>query len=906
MSGTATDASAPAAEPGLRATTHYPLTADVVVRDLSWTPSAVHQAMFARDSSLGDELVATVRDLLAGHSPQEARQTLRDLDVTALSTDDGTTSLYRDHVIDAVAGTDYGAANLIWMTRQLGTGHDHYGTSSPLDDLQHGDLPLLEAADSTPTVAVRLDADFRETPRQQRVRVLTLLADYGDALDVVLFGSGLTLRWLRREHSDILPTSVTDAVTTPQDSGPLADVVAAARDSLDPDGRAATMLRDIANDPAETLTYSALASMHSVSDSYPRKIAATLEDLGLAERVKIRGRGAVSLLAAGRAYLDAVDADADIAPPSESSVTPTRKAPSNSRENPTGQEGGHPAEDDRPDRDRPARYPVRDLSWAEAATFTAASETGEFGLLNAPTAEDWENPNQPGMHYDGDRDRLVVAAQAQNPMQYWVGIARALTDGRIFQDVITPERLAGGTDDGELAALANGSRYVQRVCRNLGYLKNEYDAEDYVDRLQEEHEKLLDATQRLAQEDYSEGDRNALRGNILSRALGLACTMGQICDLLDIDLVRGAWLPDMDNVQDVDALARTWAMGASIDARYGHYVVYRQLYEPREDKRQSSGSPQVDHSDPVGELTGSFAVVGDVGRVRDGDDGEDVLLEDLVEDALENPKDLHDDAPEIAVNIPLRTANSRSRYAQVAREILSRKHISATREAVSFLEAFARSPKAAAEALAYGLSSEDDLRDVHLDEVRRALATLDPHGLLEGVTPTVRDVVSVLLGTDAPLSQTALADRAGRVPRSVANNAEILLDLGLVEETPEGWRLRFPTSDERGSSQTLPWFLDEADHRVIGDVQLHQVLQEIVDSRVDLSSERWLDLQSLLWFDADGPPDIDAFVDECPWIAPWLPVLTALLPGIAASEPDSPTVTMGSISKQTPLAAFAD
>lgn len=78
---------------------------------------------------------------------------------------------------------------------------------------------------------------------------------------------------------------------------------------------------------------------------------------------------------------------------------------------------------------------------------------------------------------------------------------------------------------------------------------------------------------------------------------------------------------------------------------YGHFVAYRRPYEQRDRHRQAAMDPEVDARDPLGEFVGSLIVVGPA--VPD--------LEDELRSALRSPGKLHDEAPEIAVRIPIRT-----------------------------------------------------------------------------------------------------------------------------------------------------------------------------------------------------------------------------------------------------------
>jgi hypothetical protein len=123
-------------------------------------------------------------------------------------------------------------------------------------------------------------------------------------------------------------------------------------------------------------------------------------------------------------------------------------------------------------------------------------------------------------------------------------------------------------------------------------------------------------------------------------------------------------------------------------------------------------------------------------------------------------------------------------------------------------------PWAAAEAIHWGLEREDRPRDVHLDEIRRALGTLDADRILDEQPRSARQGVAALLDADRPLSQAELADRAGISSQSWRNHRAGLVAADWVRETPDGWRVALPFRSERGDETPVsdpPWYL-QADH----------------------------------------------------------------------------------------------
>lgn len=89
------------------------------------------------------------------------------------------------------------------------------GTVTPigrlaLEAIEDGPLAILDAADVVPTVAVRIGQSFRERRREHRERTCQLLARLGQVCHVTVVATGLTARWLAREHGDEFPRSFTE------------------------------------------------------------------------------------------------------------------------------------------------------------------------------------------------------------------------------------------------------------------------------------------------------------------------------------------------------------------------------------------------------------------------------------------------------------------------------------------------------------------------------------------------------------------------------------------------------------------------------------------------------------------------------------------------------------------------
>jgi len=93
-------------------------------------------------------------------------------------------------------------------------------------------------------------------------------------------------------------------------------------------------------------------------------------------------------------------------------------------------------------------------------------------------------------------------------------------------------------------------------------------------------------TRSLAHRDY-ECETSEYLSRITKTAMGLAGTAFHVLDLLDIDVVWEARLPDYNRhperygEDNAELLATTLAKNAPIAATYGNHVVRRLLFEDR-------------------------------------------------------------------------------------------------------------------------------------------------------------------------------------------------------------------------------------------------------------------------------------------------------------------------------------
>ena len=124
---------------------------------------------------------------------------------------------------------------------------------------------LLALSEDTPTITVRLDDEFWALKREQRVDLCQYINEYAQGCDVRLIATG-RIHWrLYQDHREDICVS-RDDIRHP-DGGPISERVAEARNELDQDGREVQLLRWLADEDSETLSYSALDSRLTVGRS---------------------------------------------------------------------------------------------------------------------------------------------------------------------------------------------------------------------------------------------------------------------------------------------------------------------------------------------------------------------------------------------------------------------------------------------------------------------------------------------------------------------------------------------------------------------------------------------------------------------------------------------------------------
>jgi hypothetical protein len=834
------------------------------------TPPSEVWATLANAEPFQAKLVDAVRDAAAGRTPGEFYDVLEEHDVDALH------GAYATLAVRTAKGHRSAVYDLLRETRRLATGR------SPFDDALAAARVFTLTDDVTPTVAINVADGFRDLRAGQRRDVCRLVAALGDGANVRLVATGRLQRWLVDAHRDDLPVSGENITSSSE--GVLSDAVATARDGLDPDGFAVDVLRSVADEPSETLPYSALYAAYERGESRVRQVVGRLADLDLAERYDGAAGRTVGLLPAGREYLDVRDEEIGRQKTLQASVSDPGNSSSQSRVTPRmaeeGEEavGGGTAADATP-------YRTRYLDRATHHATVAAAPDGGVALAGDDLRRDdgAEQRRTRGVSYDAGRDEAVVSVRATGALQYTVSVALALASPRFFDRALSVSRLEDDLDDPPA---------ILRDARCMGAVSSDAvdDPQVLRDGLVEWGEELADMTTAHRREEYD--DRDAHRSAIMRSAHGLAGTIAHLLDVVGVDLVREARVPGgLDRERNLQPLAKAVAVSAAIQSRYGAFATYRQLYEDREQKRAAALVPDVDAAAPTGRLIGSIVFRGpDLHR-----------LEDAFGEALASPAPVHDDAPEFAVPVDVTAEAGRPAYAAVANRLLDTKNLDTRREAVSVLEAFTGSPYDAARAL-HALGGEEFPRDVRLEELRYALATLPTDRILPDAAPTVSKALHALLDTERPLSKAGLADRAGVSRRSLRTHLDRLVAFDVVREVAGGYRLALSTSEER-HTDVLPWYAtpnrqrddyhDATEKGVLAWVYMDQNLpgsDAVEETMMDFVTYR-------------VPERIrERIVDIWPWVGPLLEVVRAFaVEELEHRDPNHRTIAFGADIEQTAL-----
>ncbi|QRY21768.1 hypothetical protein JT689_01515 (plasmid) [Halobacterium sp. GSL-19] len=818
--------------------------------DETATPTDIIQRV-TRSSRLQDTLVETLHDAADGHTQLEFRSHLvNDVGV------DHYNGFLADAVISAVRSYPRAELKQGAVQSLLQSLHGLAGGNHDLKDAHV--VPRLLALDDErgPVVAVHLkDGFLDDVRRSQREQVCAYLAELARGADVRVVASGRLQIKLFQEHRTDLPVSRSD-ITSLADSTTTGEIEAAAT-SLDPDGRPVQLLRQLHEEPAETLSYHELYASASVSESRVRQAIAALVDHNLAATYNGGGGKRVDLLNAGTQVLDVLDADVGRQASLEDCVSDTRQSPPQAVYSRAATSGSGDAR---------GPYRTTYLDAGRHAAATTAAPDGGISAVEHPVGG--EDSHVRGVSVDTDRREVVAEWTATSGLQYVVSGALALASPHVVHEVL---------GDGVLEELEDPAE-ILRGARQIGALSDDAleDAEELRGAFLDWGDEVAEMTSRDYNGEYE--DRAQHRSRVMRAAHGLLGSLTHLLDALDYELTRAVRIPrtlDEDHRREVaDAVAHSVLVASA----YGVHAGYRQLYEPREEKRDSAWGVDVDATDPYGRLLGRFVFVGQ----------QSPRFLDVLEACLEG-REVHEDAPEFVVPFPVRSQPHSEALRRGLRRVLHRKGLRVTDVSVRLLGVFTGSLYDAVEAVHRGLAPETEHsgRSVRVDEVRTALTSLPTGRLVPGEAPTVQATLQALLAASRPVAKAELADHAGVSTRSLGRHRGRLEALDVLEVSDAGWRLGVAFNDPE--DDTLPEWAS-------GDVHLPAVADDVARRVLDI--EDYVAVSGALG-SASGPPDYRPLLDQVPWLAGWLEGLESVT--APASAPDE--LVVGPAVEQAPLAA---
>jgi hypothetical protein len=881
-----------------------------------WQDAALHTCLH--------DALATLTD----GTYQSARTTLvDDWGVTAPARTPAPT--YAEYLLDGLTQPGHDTwQDCLQVTRQL-------GGSTPLGqtertDITNGPIALFAGSDVTPRIAIHLSHEFFEYKRIQRVRFLDFLGELSHGLDIQVVCHGrLAPKKLVHLHNADLPTAAITEAPHPYwraaDRG--ADSPAAVAETalaeLGVDHPALDVLDHLAAESTERREYGALKDdpAFDVSAAAVGKRVRTLIDHRLVSKDRLSTTNVIQLLPAGSVLLDlreqertAQDPQTDLRtftdaatgeqsdsmgpnpagsddltdPPNSSHRTVYASAGTEGEDGQACQSQGG---DDDGASDEGACLPSGE--WLSTAHQTAVqsavnadNDSIDIALADNP-APQREHTGDYHVGFDEDKQQIIVSVQP-SPMaaRTMVRLCAALLDPRLRHSLLTPEQLDGpdGEDLGALFETAV-SLPVLRNARNMGYLPDRATSgEAYVEELVTGLSSLL-----ADLDDLGEGDDfdPALARSICQEAHGLAGTLTHLYDLLGWTVIRELTFPEYSRHYHArrDIHLQTLATQIAITSGYGHYPMYRVLYEDREDKRATTlGAPSVDAVDPVGECLGSWVLRGP---------GIDRLASELTDLEARTDLELQDESENFAAFLMDLQIGQATRLASVQRvvtRLCDVKCLCPTRRVTALFYALTGSIYATAQAVSNLAAGNDHLyRDIRLDEVRYALGTLDATSLLPDLDTddkhsfqkTARSkLLHALLTASQWLSTGELADRAGISTESIRTHRADLESLGLLEINVQGlgkatlYRVRLPFREECDESDapepgTLVPPTGETQLRSIRDA-IHDLLaaRDLLDeASVDPAIEEGL----LHW-----SPSLEPAVERWPWLRPWIDLIARL------------------------------
>lgn len=856
-------------------TDQQPAAATAVLELSDATVTDLWHELFDSDE-VRSALARSLTDLFGGLTPLECYDVLEDY---------GVPFWIRSHIVDIARGyasdavSVDGGANPRRVVDEIIAPLPEASMANTADLLAVASL--FDGLEDSPAIGVIVRETFVESVRRdQRIDVCDLLSVLADSFDVRLVGSGVTLGTFANSHRSDLP-GVSEWCNRNRSGEQFGAVERRVAGTLETGEFGVTLLRELNRATDGILTYSELYALYpGDNDSRVRQLIGDFADDGLLEKFGPRTDRKVELLPAGSRVLELFEQEIAQQRSISDFVSEGGKQQQQGRVNTRTGVGGEDGEAEAA-ADGTAPYRTRYMSPADHAATAATGQNGGVTLVRGGI-DDHANRTRYAS-YDPKRGEAVVAVRAGEPLPLTTSAALALASPEFVDRALPADRLESIDDP---AAIVRDARCIGGASdRALE------DGQEFRDTLVEWGEELSDMTTKLNHGEYDGVERAQFRSAIIKSAQGLWGTITHLLDLFDIDVHREIRLPSGLTHDKLAALAESIGYAAAIQSTYnGHFACYRQLFEPRDDKRRASFTAQVDAADPTGSLIGSFVIRGpDVHR-----------LEDLLRNRLESPSEVHEDAPEFGVDIPIRSEPARDAFDGATRRVLSRKGIRTTTAAVSVLHTLVATPHDVARVLHRRLSSEDS-REIRPDELRTALRGLDATALLPTLgeadrqTNSAGKIAAALLEADEPLTKAELAERADVSKKTVYNYRDRLEALGVLVVTDEGYRLAlsFPTSEER-ETPVWPAFVD-------------RTFTEAVDALLvdDLPASRYGDpddpIGGLLFWNGDEPPNPWALLEHDEY-GPWAETARRLTNG-ERTEPAERSLLMGPEIKQQSIDA---
>jgi len=826
--------------------TDQTLASVVVDLDKDATLTDIWEQLF-ESTRVREVLAESIRGVLAGLDPAECHEVLEDEHIPFW---------VRSPIINAARGDSREAWRV--ATEIIPTMHEH--PLAATEDLL-ATATLFGGADTGLSLAAIVHEEWLDRKRSQREDICALLAVLAASLDVRVASSGIVLQQLADRHRLDLP-GVSEWGSQRRTETGIADLVNNGVAALDHDGREVAILRTLYEDDGDALSYGQLYAEFQCDESRVRQCISELVSLDLINRFGPQTSRMVELLEAGEAVLETFDKEIARQRRIESFVSGDRQSRSKGRVN---THTGWVEEDDPEEPPTEGAGPWKTAFLGTADHAAAAGSAADGSVTLVPSKIEAENDRVRRVSYDPDRDEVVVAVRGADPTTYVASSAIALTWPTFLEKVFANDRLEE-IDDPPI---------IVREARCIGGATDDAleDQSEFIKKLADWGKEIGDMTRQLKHGEYGEFDgRNAFRSEILRKSHGLFGTMAHLLDAVGVDLVREIRVPPKaDKDRQLGQLAQSIAVSAAIQSTYKDcFACYRQLFEGREEKRERALVPSVDAADPYGSLIGSIVIRGpDIHR-----------LEPYLRSRLEEPEEEHEDALEIAVEVPVGTVG-RDAFAETAARILGEKNLRPTSDAVSLFHALVESPHDAAAGIHNQLRTEDERREVRPDEVRRALAGVDAVALCPDLPRSVGPILKTLLKAREPLSKAELSDRSDKSEKTIGRHEDKLEALGLLEIT-DGYRveLSFPEQAERRAP-------------VVPETVVTGSLLDVVDALLEstLPPARYADpddpLGGLLW----DPPNPGGILEDDD-LGQWGELAVRLL-DIELSDQGPSTVSMG-------------